>query len=120
MHLFYNVQKHLLSIHTSSIDDNFCLSSREIEALDSELLAFGDVISGQLAPTRRQLSTFKTWKAAEHKHFTLSCYMILFNGYLPKTYMDGLKVFVEIVDLCFGLVLTEYDVAHLAKLSAGL
>ena len=45
--------------------------------------------------------------------------MILFDGYLPKTYMDGLEMYVKIVDLCFRPVLTEYDVAHLAKLSAG-
>ena len=119
MHLFYNVQKHLLSIHTSNIEDNFCLSSREIQVLDSELLAFGDGISGQLAPKPRQLSTFQTWKAAEHKHFTLSYYMVLFDGYLPRIYMDGLEMYVKVVDLCFRPVLNEYDVDHLAKLSAG-
>lgn len=67
MHLFYNVQKHLLSIQTGDLGDSFCLTSREVEVLDMEIVAFGDGMSGQIAPKPRKLRAFHSWKAAEHK-----------------------------------------------------
>ena len=117
MHLFCNVQKHLLNIHTGGHDDLFSLSVKDVEVLDDEILAFSGGISGQMAPSPRKLSSFHNWKAAEHKVFSLSYYLILFDGYLPQRYLDGLDMFVQIADISFRPELTETDISDLSMAS---
>lgn len=101
MHLFYNVQMELLNHQMSGIDESFALSTCDIPVLDDDLVGFSSDISGQLSVKPRKLSDFKRWKAAEHKIFTLSYCLILFDGYLPKQCLDGLSLFVNVVDICF-------------------
>ena len=101
MHLFFNVQKHLLSLHLCGRQESFSLTAFSINHLTDELLDFSKGMSGQLCPAPRPLVNYKNWKAAELKYFTLNYCLILFDGHLPNICLDGLRIFSELAHLCF-------------------
>ena len=117
MHLFFNVQKHLLSLHLCVKPEPFALTASSIDQLTDELLHFSKGMSGQLCPAPRPLMNYKNWKAAELKHFTLNYCLILFDGHLPNECLDGLSIFSELAHLCFQYTLTQRQVEQVESLS---
>ena len=115
MHTFYNIQKELLRIILGPYDDAFSLSKHDVQMLDNEISGWKWGISGQLGPKPKPLIKFKEWKAAEHKTFSISHSQVLFDGYLPKVYMDGLELFAEIVDISSRGEVAAQDVQRLRK-----
>ena len=117
MHLFYNVGMELMRHHLSNSGDGFCVEASALNHLDSEILRFADGISGQLGTKPRALSCFTNWKAAEHKTFTLSYSLVIFDGYLRKECLDGLHMFVSLVDICFRSCVTRSQSLEVKRLS---
>ena len=101
MHLFFNVQMELLHHHVSGMQNGFALPLPEISFLDNELVAFASGISGQNATRPRPLSSYKSWKAAEHKRFTFSYSLMLLDGYLQTEYLNEISLFGRMFDICF-------------------
>lgn len=101
MHLIYNVQKEFLHHHFSGVQEGFSVSENDIAFLEEELLAFGMGISGQVSARPKRLTKFTSWKAADHKAFTLSYALILFDGYISQECMNGLQVLALIADIYF-------------------
>ena len=91
MHLIYNVQKELLHHHLSCSSDGFAVRSNEVGFLEEELLNFGMGISEQVVARPKLLTRYTSWKAADHKAFTLSYALTLFDGYISKECLDGLE-----------------------------
>lgn len=121
MHTFQNVQKELLRIKISAnYDDAFSLLPHQIQIMDEELQIWGKTgISGELAVSPRPLSRYSDWKASELKHFTLSYSLVLFDGHLPSEYLDGLRLFADVVDICSCAVVTRSDVHCLRQSATG-
>ena len=117
MHLFYNVGKDMIRLWCSGGNDSFCLGKNAIKEIDRELQRFGDGIPSQLYCRPRALSKHGDWKSAEVKNFSLSHSLIALDGYLPKLYVSGWALFVELVDLCWRPELTEHDIKEVGRLS---
>lgn len=117
MHLFYHVGMELMHHHIFGLTERFCIDPTEIEFIDFEIVRFAEGISGQLATKPRPLSCYKNWKAAEHKLFTISYALVLFDGYLERECLDGLNLFVQLVDLCFRSSVTRQQSQKVQRLS---
>ena len=65
MHLFYNVQKLLLSLHLETPHESYSIDPVTADCLSDEFVRFASGISGQMYPQPRPLVNYSTWKAAE-------------------------------------------------------
>ena len=93
MHTFYHIQKELFHIIFGPYDDDFSVNKTQLSVLDSEISAWKWGISGQLGPKPKLLMKYKDSKSADHKTFSISYGLVLFDGYLPGEHMKGLDMF---------------------------
>ena len=118
MHTFNNVQVELLRILLDEdYEDSFTISKSALAVLDQELLDWGMGLPAEMGRKPRFLSKYGDWKASKLKVFSISYALVLFDGYLPQTYMDGLAMFAEIVDICCKPEVAPRDISRLRSLA---
>ena len=83
-----------------SYQDDFSIHKSQVEALDSELKSWKSGIASQLGPQPMPLSKYKDWKAADHKTSSIFYSLVLFDGIIPNLYLNGLRFFADLVDIC--------------------
>lgn len=100
MHLFYNFQRDLLELLMSDVfEDEFTLSNQTLQTMGEELFSFGDGVSGQIAPRPKPMAKLSSWKAADHKQFTVLYGLVLFDGQIPQKFMDVIKHFTVLAEI---------------------
>ena len=117
MHLFYNVQKFLLEHIILTEGEEFSLPRADLSFLDEQIVSFGKGVSGQTTAKPRPLSVFARWKSHEHKTFGLLYCLPLFDGYLSPTCLDGLSLFVRLMDISFRPIISEIEANEMSSLA---
>ena len=107
---FYNTQNEILRLMLGSYGYEFSIGRQLLMNLDEELLSWKWGISGQLGPATRQLSKYQDWEAAEHNVLSIAYSFVLFDGYLPRRYMDGLEMFSELLYIFTRVEVTWDDI----------
>lgn len=117
MHLLYNISRDMIRTFVEGEGQPCNISNAQVKYIDSFLSSFITGISSSLAPKPPLLERYKTWKAEDHKHFVLSCSLLLFENILPVQYLKGWELFVELYDLLCRWSLGNVEVERIGELS---
>lgn len=114
MHLFYNISKDMISIWLNgNHDDEFSICNGKTRFVDSQLDSIFTGIPSSMSLPPKTLSSFRTWKAIDHKNFCLSYSQVFLEHILPTYYLEGWTLFVEVYDLCCRPKLSLDDIQEL-------
>lgn len=119
MHEFTNVSNQMIRLWTGDLISSapFVITSEGLRKIDEELRSLNATVSGQLASKPKELSRFRSWKAADHKTFALSYSLVVLDGHLSEPFLTGWRYFVELFELCSQPSLNSNDLERVSSLS---
>ena len=96
-------------------EDDFSLDRQLLSSLDEDLVSWKWGIPGQLGPALKRIRKHRDWKAAEHKSFSISYCLVIFDGHFSRDYMSGLAIFSELVDICTRPQVSSDDICRVRE-----